>query len=204
VKLTYPVVEREPSDPILKAVEEQMVLALGYGGERNTTLDEAVEDFLDSYEDFRKSFPASATDWEIEVVAEKVFESDKVLTVKLSSYAYMGGAHPNSFVNYFNFDLEKGGKLLSTPELLLNREKMLALTEQKFREFHGISKDTDLRDDDRFFIEEAGFFLPQAIGYENDGWMMVYNPYEIGPYVMGYTELRFTLNEVKDVVKFPF
>ncbi|WP_431012717.1 DUF3298 domain-containing protein, partial [Rahnella sp. PAMC25617] len=52
-----------------------------------------------------------------------------------------------------------------------------------------------------FFLPETGFFLPNAMGYENGKFMLIYIPYEIGPYVMGYTELEFELKDLEGTVR---
>jgi hypothetical protein len=150
--------------------------------------------------EFRKSFEDVSQEWEIEVMGKVVFESEKLLTVRFSNYWFTGGAHPNSSVAYLNFDLGQGGKLLTPDELLMDKEKLLALAERKFKEIHDVSGELALEDDERFFLPESGFFLPAAMGFENGEWVMLYNPYEIGPYVMGYTELRFGRDEIKGVV----
>lgn len=204
VILTYPMVEHEPHCHIIQPVEMQMIRAVQFGEEKATALEEAVEVFLDGYEDFRNSSPSTAQDWVIEVTAETVFVSDKLLTIKIRHYSFTGGAHPNSAIDYLTFDLRESGGLMDPSRLLTDRRKMVEMAEQKFMEFHGTPTGMTLKDDDRFFFGEDGFFLPKAMGYENNEWVMIYNPYEIAPYHMGYTELRFSLEEVEGVVISPF
>jgi hypothetical protein len=58
-----------------------------------------------------------------------------------------------------------------------------------------------LEDDDRFFLPETGFFLANAMGFQDGNFWIVYVPYEIGPYAMGYTYLEFTKEELGGLVR---
>jgi hypothetical protein len=40
------------------------------------------------------------------------------------------------------------------------------------------------------------------MGFSGDKFKLIYIPYEIGPYAMGYTELEFPLDELKGIVRF--
>ncbi|MFT4857347.1 MAG: hypothetical protein ACI942_002734 [Planctomycetota bacterium] len=53
-----------------------------------------------------------------------------------------------------------------------------------------------------FFLAETGFFLPNAMGFSGDKFQLIYRPYEIGSYAMGYTELESSLDELKGIVRF--
>jgi hypothetical protein len=39
------------------------------------------------------------------------------------------------------------------------------------------------------------------MGFSGDKFRLIYIPYEIGPYAMGYTELDFSLVELKLIVR---
>lgn len=163
-------------------------------------LDSAANDYLNSFEDFIKEFPDAPGGWSIELNVEKSYESDSTLSFKFSEFNFSGGAHPNSSVNYMNFDKE-AGEYLSWDRVILDEVKMLELAEKAFREFHQVEEGVALKDDGRFFLPEIGFFLPNALGYEGDKFVLTYIPYEIGPYVMGYTELEFELKDLEGIVR---
>lgn len=84
----------------------------------------------------------------------------------------------------------------------LDQPALLALAENAFREFHEVDEGSTLEESGLFFLPETGFFLPNAIGFSSDKFRLIYIPYEIGPYAMGYTELEFSLDEVKGIVRF--
>lgn len=163
-------------------------------------LQSAAEDFVKSYEEFNKDFPDSPGEWTVEIDAEKSYESDSLVSIKFSEFEFTGGAHPNSSVNFLTFN-KSNGFLMGTDQLILDQDKFLQKTEQAFRDFHDVPDSVSLENDGRFFLPESGFFLPNAIGFEGDKLMLIYIPYEIGPYSLGYTNLEFELNELEGIIK---
>lgn len=163
-------------------------------------LETAAKDFVASYNRFKQDFPDSPGGWTIEIDSEKTYESDSLVSIKFTEFNFTGGAHPNSSVNFLNFD-KNSGSLLSEEQLILDQEKFLELAEQAFREYHQVEEGVALKDDVRFFLPDTGFFIPNAFGYEGDKLKLIYIPYEIGPYSLGYTELEFGLDELEGMVK---
>jgi hypothetical protein len=163
-------------------------------------LESAAKDFVKSYEEFKKDFPDASGAWEIEITSEKSYESDSLISIKFSEFNFSGGAHPNSSINFLNFD-KRNGDILSEEQIVLNKKNLLEMTENAFREYHQVPNNVSLSEDGRFFLPETGFFLPNAIGYEEGKLKLIYIPYEIGPYSLGYTELEFDLSELEGIVK---
>ncbi|WP_439488712.1 DUF4163 domain-containing protein [Algoriphagus sp.] len=200
VELSWPVAENVPAASIINEEIDSQLLVYFQQDKTYTNLDSAAKDFLDSFEEFKTDFPDAPGGWSIEVKAEKSYESDSTLSFKFSEYNFSGGAHPNSSVYYMNFD-KASGEYLSIDRVILDQEKMLEIAEIAFRKYHEVEEGVELKDDGRFFLPETGFFLPNAIGYESDTLHLTYIPYEIGPYVLGYTELEFPMQEVKGLVR---
>jgi hypothetical protein len=80
-------------------------------------------------------------------------------------------------------------------------ESLLKLSEQKFRAYHQVEEGLSLSEDGRFFLPESGFFLANAMGFKDGKFWGIYKPYEIGPYVMGSTELEFSKEELASLVR---
>ena len=98
-----------------------------------------------------------------------------------------------------NFD-KITGEYLNTGRVVLDSAKLLEIAEIAFRKHHQIPEGKSL-EDQGFFLPETGFFLPNAMGYKEDKFWLIYIPYEIGPYVMGYTELEFSPEELSGIVR---
>jgi hypothetical protein len=182
-------------------VEQELVMFLNVGENQEIVpLDSAVKTFLDSYVAFKKDFD-SAQEWEISIDSKVTHQGQKLISIVFDSFSFTGGAHPNSYRMYLNFDLFTGS-LLKNEELILDKNGLLTLGESKFRDYHKVPDGVALKEEGSFFLEnDRDFFLPAAMGFEGEEFVLFYNPYEIGPYVMGSTELRFSKEEVKGLVR---
>lgn len=200
LKLSWPVASgNEAADRINQAIGDQMSF-LVQTGEDFAPLDSMIAIYFRSFEEFKKEIPDSYGGWEIEATGEVSYESDSTLSIYFSQFSFLGGAHPNSMVSFLNFD-PKTGEALSDDRLILDETQFFNLTEKKFTEFHEVEKGVNLVDDGRFFLPETGFFLANAMGFKDDKFWVIYVPYEIGPYVLGYTELEFSKDELGKMVR---
>lgn len=200
LKLSWPVASgNDAADNINLAIEEKMSFMV-QTGEDIAPLDSMIARYFRSFESFKKDIPDSYGGWEIEATAEVSYQSDSTLSIYFSQFSFLGGAHPNSMVSFLNFD-PKTGDALSDDRLILNETEVFNLTEQKFTKYHEVENGVNLVDDGRFFLPETGFFLANAIGFKDDKFWVIYIPYEIGPYVLGYTELEFSKEELGQMVR---
>lgn len=205
VKLVYPVFE---GDTFLSAIVNRQILAQNFsmwviGEQEFNGVEDAVSSFFDDYKSFRTDFPEAAQEWTFETVAKVTHQSDSLICVRFENFSYLGGAHPNTVVIYLNLDLSENADVLVHEKMLTDRHKLLTMAETKFRQHHEVNPAVKLEDDGRFFLDEGKFFLPAAMGYEGEEFVLLYNAYEIGPYAMGRTELRFPLEELEGVVYVP-
>lgn len=200
LKLSWPVASGgAPADKINQAIQDQMGF-LVQTGEEIAPLDSMISKYFRAFESFKAEFPDSYGGWEIEAIAEVSYVSDSTLSIYFTQFSFLGGAHPNSVVSFLNFD-PKSGESLSLDRLISNEPELFSFAEKKFREYHEIREGVSLEDDGRFFLPETGFFLANAIGFKDNKFWVIYVPYEIGPYTMGYTELDFSKEEVPKAVR---
>jgi hypothetical protein len=125
--------------------------------------------------------------WELETKADTVYSSPKTLTAKFETYAYTGGAHPNSNLFYYNFDRDSG-RLLNLSELVTDTTTLLGIVEKEFRQQQKLSPQTNL-EEEGYFLHEGKFFLPANVGMTREGLSFYYNPYEIAAYAVGPIEV---------------
>jgi len=202
VDLTYPVFEGDTAlaKIINQQIAEQNIQMWVTGDQQYDGMEKAVASFFDGYKSFRTDFPDAPQEWTFETVAKVTHQSDSLVSIRFENFSYLGGAHPNTVVLYLNLDLSENADVLVHEKMLIDREKLLRLAEDKFREHHEVEPEIHLEEDGRFFLDEGEFFLPATMGYEDDEFVLLYNSYEIGPYAMGRTELRFPLEELEGVV----
>jgi hypothetical protein len=202
VSLKFPVFtqENETASILNNLIEERIIIIVDVNEElKSSAIEEAATNFLDAYIEFMDGFESNQ-EWEIDVTFKILFENVQLISIVIETYAYTGGAHPNSFRQYLNFNKIEN-QVVENESLILDRSELLSLVESKFRKIHEIEEGVTLRETGMFFLEKDSiFFLPANIGFEMDSLVLYYNPYEIGPYVLGGTEIRFAKEELTGVV----
>ncbi|WP_113925614.1 DUF3298 and DUF4163 domain-containing protein [Cognataquiflexum aquatile] len=205
ISLSYPFFtgSSESADFLNVHVDQQMVMFLNIGENQEIVpLDSAVKAFLDSYVAFKKDFD-SPQEWEISVDSKVTLHGKALVSLVFNSFSFTGGAHPNTYRMYLNFDLTKNAPI-KNEDLILDKKGLLTLAEAKFKDYHDVPDSVSLEKDGSFFLaNDKDFFLPAAMGFEGEEFVLFFNPYEIGPYVMGSTELRFTREEIRSLVIIP-
>jgi hypothetical protein len=122
----------------------------------------------------------------------------RFLVVSRSWADYTGGAHGNYGKNYFVFDRETAGKISLSD--LMGEGFGQVLTEklnEELRESRELGRNDSLRQDG-FFVDQVelteNFYLSsRGIGFHWD-------PYEIGPYAMGFVEVVVPYGKIGDIL----
>lgn len=200
LRLVWPVASgSEAAEKINEVVRDQMALLI-QTGEDAAPMDTLLSKFFQSFKEFKSDFPESSGGWEIDAEGQVSYESDSTLSIHFTQFNFLGGAHPNSSVSFLNFD-RQSGEVIGDDRLVADDSLLFQKVEQKFRQFHQVAEGVGLNEDDRFFLPEIGFFVADAKGFKDGKFWVIYQPYEIGPYVLGYTELEFTKDELGDLVR---
>ncbi len=132
-----------------------------------------------------------------------LLNDENIYSYGINRYVFMGGAHGLNTINYFNFNL-KTGKLITESDLFLKNTtpKLIELLKKRIVEQSIEDKDIEpiqsLNKTDYWVdaIKPNGNFYitDESINY-------VFNPYEIGPYYLGITEVRLPYDRLKTILK---
>ncbi|MDZ7315871.1 MAG: DUF3298 and DUF4163 domain-containing protein [candidate division KSB1 bacterium] len=163
-------------------------------------IEDAAQWFVDQFREYIIKSDYSQN-WELKISIDVIYQSPKVWTLRLDTYRFTGEAHGNSYVELIVFDPRNGQRLL--PEDFTDRREALLLqqvAESKFREQHQIPADASL-EETGFWFEEDQFYLTGNFGVTKEGFLFIYNPYEIAPYALGRTELLITWEELRPFLK---
>ncbi len=132
-----------------------------------------------------------------------LLSDEHIYSYGINRYVFMGGAHGLNTINYLNFNL-KNGKIITESDLFMkNSSKKLtelikkriveqSLEDQNSEPIKNLAS-TDYWSD---AIKPNGNFY-----ITDEGINYVYNPYEIGPYYLGITEVRLPYNRLKSILK---
>ncbi len=158
----------------------------------------AFDIFEKNYNDFKKEFPDAPGCWEVDLQGDTVLTTSKMLFYQLDHYAFVGGAHPNSFTSFHAFDA-KTGEEVEMKSFVQDSVALMNLVETKFRELEKLTPEVNL-EDAGYFLADHKFFLPANYVFTQDGILFYYNPYEIAAYARGAIDFTIPYEELKGIV----
>ncbi|WP_299128573.1 DUF3298 and DUF4163 domain-containing protein [uncultured Winogradskyella sp.] len=186
ISLTYDkALGNEELSKIINFKIEEAIIATLSDATKKTKLDAILKDFNTEYVNFKKDFPeASEPVWELFIETEKIYQSEAVITIAISTYEFKGGAHGNDKIILLNLNA-KTGAILNKGDIIENLKAFTLLAESHFKTSLKLKENTT-KPEDYFFGKP--FQLPENIGFSDDGLILLYNTYEVATYNKGYTE----------------
>ena len=134
------------------------------------------------------------------MVSAKILNADGPLaTVVLNSSSYLGGAHGSASQTYYNFDL-KHQKQVSLDDLLLPQQKA-NLEKLAYQAFKVWVTDAKLADNMADYEQVWKFSLSNNFYLGQNGLILQYGEYEIGPYVAGLPRLEIPYSQLQTILK---
>ncbi|MVM41865.1 DUF3298 domain-containing protein [Spirosoma sp. HMF3257] len=172
---------------------------VGNHPDARTDLAKAASLFATDYEAMRKEMGSLGGCWELETKADTVHAGSKALTVKIETYAYTGGAHPNSSLSFYTFDRETG-RMLTLNDMIADTTALLGVLEQAFRQQQNLLPKTNL-EEQGYFLRDGHFFLPANVGTSREGMVFYYNPYEIAAYAVGPIQVTVPYEKLNGILR---
>jgi hypothetical protein len=169
-----------------------------YAGEQIRIKTFEYRDIREEIRDQPDRISSETLNWYYEDKFEVEMNSPRFLVVSRSWADYAGGAHGNYGKNYFVFDRKTAGQISLAD--LMGEGFGQVLTEklnEELRKSRKLDRNDSLRQDG-FFVNQVelteNFFLnPKGIGFHWD-------PYEIGPYAMGFVEVVVPYGKIGDTL----
>lgn len=186
----------EISNVINNTINKVIIASLNPREEPNlstVTVSKSIDFFNKEYIDFKKDFPESAMEWDAQIDGEIMYQSDEIVSIALTSYMNTGGAHGSLVITFLNFDVYTG-KQLKNEDLF-----------EDYLSFKEIAKDyfnEEIADKKDLYFEPDNFKLPENIGFNDEGVILLYNTYEIAPYSSGITEINIPWNDLDTTLNF--
>jgi hypothetical protein len=175
-------------------VREEIIELLDFAQNNNAVdIPGAIDAFTEGFRNLQKDFPEELTGWEASVNGTRSYEDTSLLTIKLETYIFTGGAHGYAATRYLNFDKKTGAERSGT-ELLNDPEAFSEFAERAFREKYDIPAGASINSTG-FMFENNQFTLPENIGLSADAIVLHYNPYEVASYADGSLILEIPLEK---------
>lgn len=135
-------------------------------------------------------------DWVSEFSMEldcQVYQTDRLVSVAGNYYSYTGGAHPNTVLMAWNFDLENGE--FFAPELLAEDGKAfsLAVQEEIVCQLRLAAESNGMAAEEMFWAnyeEIAAGWSSYAVSFDESGMTVAFSPYELAAYAAGPQEFH--------------
>ena len=186
---------------MLEIVDADQASSTAQGSEQTNHLDVQAQQYANAFIKIDEELKALSSSHQISLMIKpKILQSKGTLaTVVLNSSSYLGGAHGSTAQRYYNFDL-KNQKQVQLNDLLLPKQKakLDKLAHDAFKTWVIDSKLANTADEyeqawpfqvtDNYFLGEQGLILQ-------------YGEYEIGPYVVGLPRLVIPFDQLQGVLK---
>lgn len=171
------------------------------GAEQKNSFDAQVQRYANSFIDLDNELKALSSNHQINLLVKpKILQAQgKVVTVVLNSSSYLGGAHGSAAQHYYNFDL-KEQKQIKLEDLLRPQQKA-ALEKLAHEAFKTWVTDSKLADNVADYEQAWPFKLSNNFLLGEQGLILQYGEYEIGPYVVGLPRLVIPYYQLQDVLK---
>jgi hypothetical protein len=140
--------------------------------------------------------------WYSEIEGKPVFNGKNVVSYSISQSMYTGGAHPNSYVAFYNYDKANGdaitlGSMFGTGwEAALNK-----VIDTDFRKMKGLTAADNLQE--KAYLFENKITYTNNFALEKKGIRFYYNNYEIAPYSTGATDLFIPWTDLSGIMPDP-
>lgn len=120
-------------------------------------------------------------------------------TVVLNSSSYLGGAHGSSAQQYGNFDLSTAQQIL-LDDIVLPKQKA-ALERAAYAVFKEWVIEAKLAENVSDYEQAWKFYLSDNFYLSQQGLILQYAEYEIGPYVVGLPKLVIAYEDLDGILK---
>lgn len=178
-------------------IEETIITTLS-DVTKKTNLESVLKDFDREYTEYKEQSSDSLSGpWELHIETEKIYQSEEIITIAISTYEFRGGAHGNDKIKFLNLDA-KTGAILNNDDIIKNVKEFEKVAEVHFIKSLEVPKEQVKIED---FFYGKPFQLPENIGFSEDGIVLLYNVYEVASYNQGYTEFVIPLNDVQSLLK---
>ncbi|MFK4049499.1 RsiV family protein [Acinetobacter venetianus] len=186
---------------MLEVVDADKASSTVQSTEQKPNLDAQTQMYANAFIKIDEELKALSSSHQISLMIKpKILQSKGSLaTVVLNSSSYLGGAHGSTAQHYYNFDL-KNQKQIQLNDLLLPKQKA-TLDKLAHDAFKAWIVDSKLANDPKEYEEAWPFQVTDNFLLGEQGLILQYGEYEIGPYVVGLPRLVIPFEQLKGVLK---
>lgn len=201
VKAVWPVIEHG-SEAVRKLLNDSIILyvhrQLSYdpdeaGDDLNVIMDKLIADYKREYDETQ----GFGMGWTMETNGKIDFH-DELANLELANYSFMGGAHPNYYIQYVNFNTTNG-KVITYDDFIKDRAAFEQLIQKKFLAQISDMTEEQMSIEDFFWGE--GFQLAKNFKLGKESLELLYNPYEAAAYALGSISINLPYDELQGIIE---
>ncbi len=166
--------------------------------QEQASIEDAIQEFNQEYAKLKEDYE-EAVPWELTLDGTVSYQSETLVSIRMDSYSFTGGAHGYGATSFLNFNPQTGD-LMESQDFISDYNGFTRFCEARFRSQENIPGGENINSTGYFF-EGDRFHLPESIGFTATGMILVYNAYEIASYADGQKILEFTFKEVQPFLK---
>lgn len=160
---------------------------------------DACNRFEQAYNVYRKE-TNSEIPWNLELHIEISRPFNELVTLEVSEYSFLGGAHGHGTINYFNYTVPDG-KMLELKDLFPDIKQLNKIAEEYFRNQHMQGDMSADFDEYEFEFENNRFSVNENFKLTPNGLQIQFNTYEIAPYVLGDPLIEIPWERIQPLLK---
>lgn len=193
IKMSYPHAVGYPQGEKINSSMDTLIRTyLTWDQDINYT--NTYQELIDKIDTTFSSFEGETMRFDLEMTWNG-YENREILSILSTTFLYSGGAHPNTFLGAHNF-YRTTGEIINIIDMIEDREAFRKTLIDKF------ISDRDLptnptTEQTGLFMEIGDMPIAQTILFTDKGLEVIYNQYEIAPYVMGQIILDIPYEQVK-------
>ncbi|MBL7558284.1 DUF3298 domain-containing protein [Olleya sp. YSTF-M6] len=174
------------------------VLNIDSAKNKTTTINQSIDAFNAAYINFNETlladFDTKFPRWEALIDGEVSYQNEALVCVSMNGSITTGAASSSLKFKFFNFDLSNG-KSLKTKDIVNNMKVFKALVKKYYDKellttYTSVNNTTD------------NFKLPETIGFNEDGVIIVYDNFELGNFTKQLVEFTIPYTVVNQYLNY--
>jgi hypothetical protein len=183
---------------VRRSVSDRVNYILSGSDGETKSLEEMGKAFIGDFELFTKDMPDFGLGWYFNGYVEVMVASDTLISLRVDSETFTGGAHASYTTNFVNIDPKTGTAYLLDAMLRAGYEDELnRLAGEDLREQLGLDQTDSIANPDF----PGDFKLNENYGFRKEGIVFYFNDYEVPSFAEGPTEVLIPYEKLQDWIR---
>ena len=114
IKIEFPQITNYVNSAVMDKINQSIQSLFSTNENANMdsiNFDNEMNSFIEDYQEFITEFPDASQAWFVEKTGEVKLNKENIFSTDYMEYSYTGGAHPNTVVEFRNYNLHNGERI---------------------------------------------------------------------------------------------